>query len=92
MTKDQVRSTEEALKLAKSWFEANTYGDEAVEVYEAIEQALSDATHLAAPVQEVQEVQEWMKPHPKCDWSCMYHCTYGFSRFPECAAPEKGQP
>jgi hypothetical protein len=35
----------EALKLAKSWFEANTYGDEAVEVYEAIEQA------LAAPVQ-----------------------------------------
>jgi hypothetical protein len=36
----------EALKLAKSWFEANTYGDEAVEVYEAIEQA------LAAPVQE----------------------------------------
>jgi hypothetical protein len=40
MTKD------EALKLAKSWFEANTYGDEAVEVYEAIEQA------LAAPVQE----------------------------------------
>jgi len=35
MTKD------EALKLAKSWFEANTYGDEAVEVYEAIEQALA---------------------------------------------------
>jgi hypothetical protein len=37
MTKD------EALKLAKSWFEANTYGDEAVEVYEAIEQALADS-------------------------------------------------
>jgi hypothetical protein len=37
---------DEALKLAKSWFESNTYGDEAVEVYEAIEQA------LAAPVQE----------------------------------------
>jgi hypothetical protein len=37
---------DEALKLAKSWFEANTYSDEAVEVYEAIEQA------LAAPVQE----------------------------------------
>jgi hypothetical protein len=32
---------DEALKLAKSWFEANTYGDEAVEVYEAIEQALA---------------------------------------------------
>ena len=32
---------EEALKLAKAWFEANTYGDEAVEVYEAIEQALA---------------------------------------------------
>jgi hypothetical protein len=31
----------QALKLAKSWFEANTYGDEAVEVYEAIEQALA---------------------------------------------------
>jgi len=31
----------EALKLAKSWFEANTYSDEAVEVYEAIEQALA---------------------------------------------------
>lgn len=40
MTKD------EALKLAKTWFERNTYGDEAVEVYEAIEQA------LAAPVQK----------------------------------------
>jgi hypothetical protein len=35
---------DEALKLAKAWFERNTYGDEAVEVYEAIEQA------LAAPV------------------------------------------
>jgi hypothetical protein len=37
---------DEALKLAKIWFERNTYGNEAVEVYEAIEQA------LAAPVQE----------------------------------------
>jgi hypothetical protein len=37
---------DEALKMAKAWFEANTYGDEAAEVYEAIEQA------LAAPVQE----------------------------------------
>jgi hypothetical protein len=37
---------DEALKLAKAWFERNTYADEAVEVYEAIEQA------LAAPVQE----------------------------------------
>jgi hypothetical protein len=43
MTKDK------ALKLAKAWFERNTYGDEAVEVYEAIEQA------LAAPVQEPDE-------------------------------------
>jgi hypothetical protein len=32
---------DEALKLAKAWFERNTYGDEAVEVYEAIEQALA---------------------------------------------------
>jgi hypothetical protein len=39
---------DEALKLAKSWFEANTYGDEAVEVYEAIEQALAAQP---APVQ-----------------------------------------
>jgi hypothetical protein len=32
---------DEALKMAKAWLEANTYGDEAVEVYEAIEQALA---------------------------------------------------
>ena len=32
---------EEALKLAKKWFEHNTYSDEADEVYEAIEQALA---------------------------------------------------
>jgi hypothetical protein len=43
----------EALKLAKSWFEANTYGDEAVEVYEAIEQALAAQS---APVQPIGEV------------------------------------
>jgi hypothetical protein len=42
-----THTKDEALKLAKSWFETNTYGDEAVEVYEAIEQA------LAAPVQPV---------------------------------------
>ena len=47
MTKD------EALKLAKAWFERNTYGDEAVEVYEAIEQA------LAAPT--VQEPVVWVR-------------------------------
>ena len=44
-----THTKDEALKLAKAWFERNTYGDEAVEVYEAIEQA------LAAPVQPVQE-------------------------------------
>jgi hypothetical protein len=40
-------SKDEALELAKIWFEYNTYGDEAIEVYEAIEQA------LAAPAQEI---------------------------------------
>jgi len=46
---------DEALKLAKSWFEANTYGNEAVEVYEAIEQALAAQP---APVQE----PVWIRP------------------------------
>jgi hypothetical protein len=46
---------DEALKLAKSWFEANTYGDEAVEVYEAIKQA------LAAPPAPVQPVASLKK-------------------------------
>jgi hypothetical protein len=41
-----THTKDEALELAKIWFERNTYGDEAVEVYEAIEQA------LAAPVRE----------------------------------------
>jgi hypothetical protein len=45
-----THTKDEALKLAKSWFEANTYGDEAVEVYEAIEQALAAQP---APVQPV---------------------------------------
>jgi hypothetical protein len=40
---------DEALALAKAWFERNTYGDEAVEVYEAIKQALAAQP---APVQE----------------------------------------
>jgi hypothetical protein len=40
---------DEALKLAKSWFEANTYGDEAVEVYEAIEQALAAQPAVQEP-------------------------------------------
>jgi hypothetical protein len=47
MTKDEV------LKLAKVWFEANTYGDEAVEVYEAIEQA------LAQPAQQEPFQPDW---------------------------------
>jgi hypothetical protein len=40
----------EALKLAKSWFEANTYSDEAVEVYEAIEQALAAQPAAQEPI------------------------------------------
>ena len=31
----------EAMKLAKAWFERNTYGDEAVDVYEALCEALA---------------------------------------------------
>jgi hypothetical protein len=45
--KQPMPTKDEALKLAKIWFEYNTYGDEAIEVYEAIEQA------LAAPAQEI---------------------------------------
>lgn len=33
---------DEALKLAKVWFERNTYGDEAVDVYEALCEALAE--------------------------------------------------
>jgi hypothetical protein len=47
-----THTKDEALKLAKSWFEANTYGDEAVEVYQAIEQA------LAEPVQPVAHCEQ----------------------------------
>jgi hypothetical protein len=32
-------------------------------------------------------VQEWMKPHPKCDEACLFQCTKGFTQFPECAKP-----
>jgi hypothetical protein len=58
-----THTKDEALKLAKSWFEANTYGDEAVEVYEAIEQA------LAAPVPDIEYCADYHcagdcgKPH-----------------------------
>lgn len=34
--------SKEALKLAKAWFERNTYGDEAVDVYEALCAALAE--------------------------------------------------
>jgi hypothetical protein len=33
-------------------------------------------------------VQEWMKPHPKCDEACLFQCTKGFTQFPECAAAQ----
>jgi hypothetical protein len=42
---------------------------------------------LAAPV------QEWMKPHSKCDKACLFQCTKGFTQFPECATtPRAAQP
>jgi hypothetical protein len=56
---------DEALKLAKSWFEANTYGDEAVEVYKAIEQALAaqpavpDAIHHTDLSEHPQYIEGW---------------------------------
>jgi hypothetical protein len=43
----------------------------------AIEQALGQG-----------EVVAWMKPHPKCDSACLFQCTQGFTRFPDCAAPQ----
>jgi hypothetical protein len=52
-----------------------------------------DSSAVQEPVQEwigvdlsVQgTVQEWMKPHPKCDQACLFLCTKGFTQFPECA-------
>jgi hypothetical protein len=59
----------EALKRAKNWFEANTYGDEAVEVYEAIEQAL--AAQPAPLVQLQDKPASWhhriLKTHPESE-------------------------
>ena len=37
------------------------------------------------PKQEHDEFAEWMKPDALCDRSCMYVCTEGFTKFPECA-------
>jgi hypothetical protein len=36
-------------------------------------------------------VQEWMKPHPKCDESCLSQCTKGFTQFPECTTTPKSE-
>ena len=45
------------------------------------------------PAAQPAPVQEWMKPHPKCDEGCMYHCTKGYTQFPECATtPPAAQP
>jgi hypothetical protein len=49
----------EALKLAKVWFEENTYGDEAVEVYEAIKEALAQP----APYMAVSTDRMSVDPH-----------------------------
>ena len=40
----------EAMKLAKAWFERNTYGDEAVDVYEALCAALAEQSAQQEPV------------------------------------------
>ena len=42
--------SKEAMKLAKAWFERNTYGDEAVDVYEALCAALAEQPAQQEPV------------------------------------------
>jgi hypothetical protein len=82
---------DEALKLALEALEgihpgnmtpmAEEYWNKAIT---AIKQALA-----AQPA----PVQEWMKPHPKCDAGCLFQCTKGFTQFPECATtPPAAQP
>jgi hypothetical protein len=53
-----------------------------------------DQTPLTVPAPQQQElvIENWMKPHPKCDAACLYQCTKGFQTFPECAAaPQPAQ-
>lgn len=51
--------------------------------------ALRDA--LAAPPTpaQVPVIQPWMKPDPRCDWSCMYGCTEGFTKSPDCVTAKQ---
>jgi hypothetical protein len=44
-----------------------------------------DLIYQAMPKQEQGEPVAWMKPDALCDRSCMYVCTEGFTKFPECA-------
>jgi hypothetical protein len=39
--------------------------------------------------QEQGDPVAWMKPHALCDRSCMYVCTEGFTKFPECATTQQ---
>ena len=48
--------SKEAMKLAKAWFERNTYGDEAVDVYEALCAALAEQPAQRTPA----EVLDWL--------------------------------
>jgi hypothetical protein len=75
---------DEALKLAKSWFEANTYGDEAVEVYEAIEQALAAQP---APVQPIGDVMK-----DAIEVSIISHEGQRMFAVPKQSAPVQGLP
>jgi hypothetical protein len=43
---------------------------------------------IIAPPAQPAPVQEWMKPHPKCDQACLFQCTKGFTQFPECATTQ----
>jgi len=46
-----------------------------------------------APAAQPAPVQEWMKPHSKCDEACLFQCTKGFTQFPECCTtPTAAQP
>jgi hypothetical protein len=49
-----------------------------------IERAITAVIEALAK-QEQGEPVAWMKPDALCDRSCMYVCTEGFTKFPECA-------
>ena len=55
------------------------------ELQSVVRKGLADGS---LTIQGAAPVQEWMKPHPKCDQSCLFQCTKGFTQFPECATTQ----